>query len=155
MNGKVSFNSLPDSEQFCPRTNLTYSPATAIHREHYIDGDLTQSRVDVFPLREPMRITTKFMGSSVLLITLTALLSSSGYVIKQRSEQRLNQTYQQAHTLVTADAFALRYGTLRCSTRAIAFRGVVSKVQKAIVQEMLKAAENQIQQHSSQQAINR
>lgn len=46
-----------------------------------------------------MKITTKFIGSSALLILLTAIFSGSGFVIKQRSEWRLNQVHTQTQAV--------------------------------------------------------
>lgn len=46
-----------------------------------------------------MKITTKFIGSSALLILLTAIFSGSGFVIKQRSAWRLNQVYTQTQAV--------------------------------------------------------
>lgn len=51
-----------------------------------------------------MRITTKFIGSSALLIVLSASLFGSGYAVNRRARQALGTTYDQSETAVSAVA---------------------------------------------------
>ncbi|MEL6469938.1 MAG: ATP-binding protein [Cyanobacteria bacterium J06623_4] len=49
-----------------------------------------------------MKITTKFIGSSALLIALTSALSTSSYLMNQRSGTALDERYTQTQTTVSS-----------------------------------------------------
>jgi len=51
-----------------------------------------------------MRITTKFLGSSAVLVGLTLLLPTASYVINQQKAQALDERYRQTQQMVSAVA---------------------------------------------------
>ncbi|MEM6867730.1 MAG: ATP-binding protein [Cyanobacteria bacterium P01_C01_bin.121] len=79
-----------------------------------------------------MRITTKFVGSSALLIVLTAVFSGSGYVINRETGKSLDARYARAQATVSSaiDLSAGLHGQVSALSRLSVLTGSQEEIER-------------------------